>query len=129
MQIKTINPPNAPQAVGPYSHVVCAGPFCFCSGQIPLDPKTGDIVVGGIEAQTTQVMENIGTILRSVGLDFSRVVKTTIYLTDLQEFTVVNQIYSKSFTSHFPARSTVQVAALPRGARIEIEVSAVFTDL
>ncbi len=129
MQIKTFNPTSAPKAVGPYSHVVRAGPFCFCSGQIPLDPKTGDIVLGGIEAQTTQVMENIGNILHSVGLDFSKVVKTTIYLIDLQEFASVNQIYSKFFKDHFPARSTVQVSALPRAARIEIEVSAIFTDL
>lgn len=129
MQIKTFNPPGAPQAVGPYSHVVCVGSFCFCSGQIPLDPKTGDMVVGGIEPQAIQVMENIGTILRSVGLDFSRVVKVVIYLVDLQEFAIVNQVYSKYFTCHFPARSTVQVVALPRGARIEIEVSAIFTDL
>ena len=129
MKIKTFNPPGAPPVVGPYSHVVCAGGFCFCSGQIPLDPKTGDVVAGGIDAQTTQVMENISTILSSVGLEFSRVVKTTIYLVALQDFAIVNQIYSRYFSNHLPARSTVQVAALPKGVRIEIEVLAMFAEL
>ncbi len=129
MEIKTFNPPGAPPVVGPYSHLVCAGGFCFCSGQIPLDPKTGDVVVGGIDAQTTQVMENIGTILSTVRLGFTQVVRATIYLVDLQDFAIVNQIYAKYFTNHLPARSTVQVAALPKGVRIEIEVTAINADL
>ena len=117
---------QAPQAIGPYSQGVKAGGFLFLSGQIALDPATGELVAGGVAAETERVMDNIAGVLTAAGLDFSFVVKTTIYLTDLAAFGVVNGIYGKRFPAAPPARSTVQVAALPRGASVEIEVIAVF---
>jgi len=122
MQI--INSPNAPEAVGPYSHAVKVGNLLICSGQIPLDPDTKALVGPGIREQTGQVLKNIQAVLDSQDLRMEHVVKTTIFLTDLEDFTTVNGIYAQTFGSHKPARSTVQVAALPLGARIEIEVTA-----
>jgi 2-iminobutanoate/2-iminopropanoate deaminase len=122
---KVISTSEAPAAIGPYSQAVRAGSTIFCSGQIPLDPKTGQIVAGGISAQTKRVLENIAGILRAEGLSFEDVVKATIFLTDLGDFQIVNEIYGSYFTGQPPARSTVQVAALPKGASIEIEVIAV----
>ena len=122
MQI--INSPNAPEAVGPYSHAVKMGNLLICSGQIPLDPETKALVGHGIREQTEQVLKNIQAVLGSQDLRMEHVVKTTIFLTDLTDFTTVNGIYAQTFGSHKPARSTVQVAALPLGARIEIEVMA-----
>jgi 2-iminobutanoate/2-iminopropanoate deaminase len=122
MQI--INSPNAPEAVGPYSHAVKLGNLLICSGQIPLDPKTKALVGHGIREQTEQVLRNIEAVLATEGLQLEHVVKTTIFLTDLEDFATVNGIYAQAFGSHKPARSTVQVAALPLGARIEIEVMA-----
>lgn len=120
-----VSTPNAPAAIGPYSQAVRAGNFLFCSGQIPLDPKTGEMVQGDIEAQTTQVMKNIEAVLTAAGTSFANVVKTTIFLTDLGDFARVNAVYGAAFEGVAPpARSTVQVAALPRGARVEIEVTA-----
>jgi 2-iminobutanoate/2-iminopropanoate deaminase len=115
---------QAPQAIGPYSQGVKAGGFLFLSGQIALDPATGELVSGGVAAETEQVMDNIAGVLAAAGLDFSAAVKSTIYLTDLAAFGVVNGIYGKRFPATPPARSTVQVAALPRGACVEIEVIA-----
>jgi 2-iminobutanoate/2-iminopropanoate deaminase len=122
---KIISTSEAPAAVGPYSQAVRAGSTIYCAGQIPLDPKTGQIVAGDIAAQTRRVMENIGGLLKAEGLDFDNIVKTTIFLTNLSDFQTVNEIYGSYFKTQPPARSTVQVPALPKGANIEIEVIAV----
>lgn len=121
MALQTINTPAAPAAIGPYSQAVAAGNLLFISGQIPLDPATGQVVGGGIAEQTRQVMNNLAAVLKAAGVDFSRLAKTTIYLTDLSDFAVVNGIYGEYFTGVFPARATVQVAALPKGVAVEIE--------
>lgn len=115
---------KAPRAIGPYSQGVKGGGLLYLSGQIALDPATGELVAGGVAAETERVMENIAGVLAEAGLDFTAVVKTTIYLTDLAAFGVVNDIYGKRFPVAPPARSTVQVTALPRGAHVEIEVIA-----
>lgn len=122
---KIISTSDAPAAIGPYSQGVRLGSTIYLSGQIPLDPKSGQIVAGGIDAQTKRVMENIGAVLRAEGLTFENVAKTTIFLADLGDFQTVNEIYGSYFKQAPPARSTVQVAALPKGARVEIEVIAV----
>ena len=114
----------APKAIGPYSQAVCAGDYIFCAGQIPLDPATGNMVAGGIIEQTTRVLENINGLLRSQGLSFSNVVKTTVFLSDMDNFAAMNEVYGKYFIKDFPARSTVQVARLPKDALVEIEVVA-----
>ncbi|WKZ56179.1 MAG: RidA family protein [Bdellovibrionota bacterium] len=116
--------PNAPSAIGPYSQAVDLGDFVFLSGQIPIDPATGKLCAEDIEAQTRQVLKNIGAVLQHVGLDYSHVVKTTIFLSDLSHFQTVNGLYGQVFSEYKPARSTVQVAALPMGAKVEIEVLA-----
>ncbi len=115
---------KAPKAIGPSSQAVRAGEFLFCSGQIPLDPATGELVDGGIEVQTERVMDNISAVLAAAGLAFGDVVKSTIFLADLQDFALVNEVYGKRFPSDPPARSTVEVRGLPKGARVEIEVIA-----
>jgi 2-iminobutanoate/2-iminopropanoate deaminase len=115
---------QAPQAIGPYSQGVKAGGFVFFSGQIPLDPVTGNLKGNDIAEQTEQVMENIAGLLIAAGLDFGDVVKSTIYLTDLAGFSTVNEIYGRRFPDIPPARSTVEVKSLPRGAAVEIEVIA-----
>ena len=122
---KIISTSDAPAAVGPYSQAVRVGSTIYCAGQIPLEPKSGQIVAGGIDAQTKRVMENIGAVLRAEGLTFENVAKTTIFLADLDDFQTVNEIYGSYFKQAPPARSTVQVAALPKGARVEIEVIAI----
>src|SRR6266487_5642603 len=122
---KIISTSEAPAAVGPYSQAIRIGNFVFCSGQIPLDPKTGEIVPGDVNAQTRRVMENIAAVLRAEELNFGNIIKTTIFLTNLADFQTVNELYGSYFNSDPPARSTVQVAALPTGAGIEIEVIAV----
>ena len=121
---KIISTSEAPGAIGPYSQAVRNGTFLFCSGQIPLDPKSGQIVQGDIAVQTRRVMNNIAGILRAEGLAFDSVVKTTIFLTNLGDFQTVNEIYGSYFKQDPPARSTVQVAALPKGVNVEIEVIA-----
>src|SRR5215470_2780340 len=121
---KIISTNEAPGAIGPYSQAVRSGSFLFCSGQIPLDPKSGQIVSGDITAQTRRVLDNIAAVLRTEGLTFDDVVKTTIFLTDLGDFQTVNEVYGSYFKQDPPARSTVQVSALPRGAKVEIEVIA-----
>jgi 2-iminobutanoate/2-iminopropanoate deaminase len=121
-----IKPGKAAPAVGPYNHAVRIGDLLFCAGQIPLDPATGNIVAGDIKAQTERVLENIKTILDDQKLAFVNVVKSTVFLTSLADFSAMNEIYARYFTTEFPARSTIQVAALPRGANVEIEVIAHF---
>ena len=119
--MQLINSPEAPDAVGPYSHASRVGNLLFCSGQIPLDPGTMKIVDGGIEAQTKQVLANIEALLKTVDANFDNIAKTTIFLTDLGDFGTVNGLYAEAFGEHKPARSTIQVAALPLGASVEIE--------
>ena len=121
---KPIFTSEAPAAIGPYSQGMRTGRFLFCSGQIPLDPKSGDIVSGDIATQTRRVMDNIAALLRAEGLTFDHIVKTTIFLTNLGDFQTVNETYGSYFKQDPPARSTVQVSALPRGANVEIEVIA-----
>jgi 2-iminobutanoate/2-iminopropanoate deaminase len=121
---KIISTSDAPAAIGPYSQAVRSGDFLFCSGQIPLDPKNGQMVSDDITPQTRRVMDNISGLLKSEGLSLADVLKTTIFLTDLGNFQTVNEIYGSYFTSEPPARSTVQVSALPKGAKVEIEVIA-----
>jgi len=119
-----INTKTAPAAVGPYSQAVKCGELLFCAGQIPLNPENGSIVGNDIKTQTEQVLKNIKAILNSEGLDFTNVVKTTVFMTDLSEFSAMNEVYGNYFSSPYPARSTIQVAALPKGAKVEIEVIA-----
>lgn len=119
-----IRPAGAAAPVGPYNHAVRVGSLLFCSGQIPLDPATGQMVSGDIGAQTVRVLENVRLILQDQGLSFSHVVKSTVYMTDLGQFAGMNEVYARYFAGDFPARSTVQVSALPRGASVEIEVVA-----
>ncbi|HKS03909.1 MAG TPA: RidA family protein [Chthoniobacterales bacterium] len=121
---KIISTSEAPLAIGPYSQAIRIGNFVYCSGQIPLDPETGEIVPGDVSAQTRRVMENIAAVLRAEGLNFGNIIKTTIFLTNLADFQNVNELYGSYFKSDPPARSTVQVAALPKGANVEIEVIA-----
>jgi len=123
---KIIKPAKSAPAVGPYNHAVRFGDLLFCAGQIPLDPSTGNLVSGDIKAQTERVLENVKAILEDQRLTFSNVVKSTVFLTDLADFAGMNEVYSKFFTSDFPARSTIQVAALPKSAKVEIEVIAHF---
>jgi len=121
---QTIKPAKSAPAVGPYNHAVRTGDLLFCAGQIPLDPASGNLVTGDIKAQTQQVLQNVKAILDDQGLGFSNVIKSTVFLTNLADFAGMNEVYANYFTSDFPARSTVQVAALPRGANVEIEVIA-----
>jgi 2-iminobutanoate/2-iminopropanoate deaminase len=122
---RKIETSRAPLAIGPESQAIQADSLVFLSGQIPLDPGTGELVAGGIEAQTRQVMSNLGEVLKAADLDFDCLVKTNIYLIDLGDFSTVNRIYGAFFTEMPPARVTVQVAALPKGALVEIDGIAV----
>lgn len=122
---KAIETRQAPAAIGPYSQAIDSGEVVFCSGQIGLDPQSGALVAGGIEAETRRVLENIRGVLGETELNLTDVAKTTIYMVDLREFDIVNRVYGEHFAAPYPARSTVQVAALPRGARIEIEAIAI----
>src|SRR5512135_1497675 len=121
-----IKPTKSAPAVGPYNHAVRIGSLLFCAGQIPLDPATGNLVTGDIKAQTDRVLQNVKAILDDQGLTFANVVKSTVFLTNLADFAGMNEVYAKYFTADFPARSTIQVAALPKGANVEIEVIAHF---
>lgn len=114
----------APAAIGPYSQAISAGGFLFCSGQIPLVPETGELVSGDIRLETERVMENLAAVLAAGGSGFGQVVKTTIYLVDMADFPAVNEVYGRYFPETKPARATVAVAALPRGARVEVEAVA-----
>lgn len=115
---------KAPQAIGPYSQARRAGEWLFCSGQIGLDPAAGTLVPGGVAAETRRVLENLRAVLDAAGMTLDHVVRTTIYLVELGDFTVVNEVYGRFFRTPFPARVTVGVAALPRGARVEIDAVA-----
>jgi 2-iminobutanoate/2-iminopropanoate deaminase len=115
---------QSPAAVGPYNHAVRIGDLLFCAGQIPIDPANGNLITGDIKAQTERVLQNVKAILDDQKLSFASVVKSTVFMTSLADFAGMNEIYAKHFTGDFPARSTVQVAALPKGASVEIEVVA-----
>lgn len=115
---------SAPAAIGPYSQAVRAGGFVFASGQIPLDPNTGSMVAGGVAEQTEQVMRNLGALLEAAGTGLDRVVKTTVFLADMNDFSEMNEVYGRYFKESPPARATVQAARLPRDARVEIEAIA-----
>jgi 2-iminobutanoate/2-iminopropanoate deaminase len=127
MARKIVHSDDAPKAIGPYSQAVQvdAGKMTFLSGQIPLDPKTMEMVQGDVVVQAEQVMKNLGAVLKAAGLDFSHVVRSTIFLTDLADFAKVNEVYGRYFLGEPPARATVQVAALPRGSKVEIDAIAV----
>ena len=124
MNKTVINPPKAAPAAGPYSHAVRVGDMLFCAGQIPLIPENGQLTTGDVKAQTERVLENIKIILNDQTLTFANVVKTTVFLTNLADFPAMNEVYGKYFSAPYPARSTIQVAALPRGANVEIEAIA-----
>jgi 2-iminobutanoate/2-iminopropanoate deaminase len=115
----------APRAIGPYSQAVVVGDYVYSSGQIPLDPQTGEFVAGGIAEQTEQVFRNLSEVLKAAGAGLGDVVKTTVYLADMDDFAAMNEVYARSFGENRPARSTVQAARLPRDARVEIDVIAV----
>jgi len=121
---KLISAADAPSAIGPYSQAIATGDLVFLSGQIGLDPATAQLVTGGTEAETERVLANLGAVLAAAGLTFDHIVRTTIYLVDLADFARVNEIYGRRFSAPYPARATVGVAALPRGARVEIDAIA-----
>jgi 2-iminobutanoate/2-iminopropanoate deaminase len=121
---RAVTSPGAPAAIGPYSQAVEVGEWVFLSGQLGLDPASGRLVLGGVGAECRRALENLAAVLAEIGLGFDDVVKTTIYLTDLGDFATVNEIYGAGFREPFPARATVGVAALPKGARVEIEAVA-----
>lgn len=125
MSKQIIHTPDAPAPIGPYNQAVMAGNMLFISGQICIDPATGEMKNGSIEEETEQVMKNLQAILTAAGLNFSHVVKTTIFITDMQQFATINGIYGKYFTTDFPARETVQVSALPKLVNVEISMLAV----
>ena len=124
MALDLVSTGDAPAAIGPYSQAVVAEGFVYTAGQIPLDPATMEVVPGDVAAQTRRVMENLKGILAAAGSDFSRVVKTTVFLRDMGDFAAMNEVYAAAFGDHRPARSTVAVAGLPRDVRVEIEVVA-----
>lgn len=115
----------APAAIGPYSQAILAGDALYCSGQIPIDPKTGHMISGGVEAQTERVLENMGAVLKAAGMSYQHVVRCTVYLDDMNDYGVVNEVYSRYFNDAPPAREAVEVSALPRGVKIEISCVAV----
>lgn len=120
---KVIRTDLAPAPVGPYSQAMQAGPYVFCSGQIAIDPKTNQVVLGSVQEQTELVMKNIEGVLKAAGANWSNIVKTTIFLTDMADFPKVNEIYGRYFPENPPARSTIAVAALPKGVNVEVEVT------
>jgi 2-iminobutanoate/2-iminopropanoate deaminase len=124
MSIGTVSTSGAPRAIGPYSQGIRAGGFLFTAGQVGFDPASGELVDGGIAEQTDRVLQNIRAILQAAGCELSNVVKTTVFLVDMADFTAMNEVYAAAFGDHRPARSTVAVAALPRGARVEIDAIA-----
>jgi 2-iminobutanoate/2-iminopropanoate deaminase len=121
---KVISSAEAPVAVGPYSQAIAVGNLLFCAGQIPLDPQTNELVEGDVTSQTERVCQNISAVLKANGMTFANVVNTTVFLTDLANFGAMNTVYARYFTEPYPARSTIQVAGLPRGSQVEIEVTA-----
>ena len=129
MNRETVTSTHAPAAVGPYSQAVLTGDLVFCSGQIALDPATGILVTGGVGAETERVLKNLAAVLEAAGSSLSAVVKTTVFMTDLAGFKTMNDVYATFFRGAAPARSTVHVAALPRGASVEIEAVAIRTSV
>ncbi|HXH27969.1 MAG TPA: RidA family protein [Candidatus Polarisedimenticolia bacterium] len=121
---KEVSSEGAPRAIGPYSQGIVSGDLVFLSGQVPIDPSTGNLVPGGIEAQVARVLENLRAVLEAAGCGLPQVVRTTVYLTDLKDFESMNAVYARYFPETRPARATVQVSALPRGARVEIDAIA-----
>src|SRR5438067_662817 len=119
---------DAPRAIGPYSQAVRAGNFVFASGQIPIDPATGEFVTGGVAEQTEQVLRNLTAVFQAAGVGMNQIVKTTVFLADMDDFTVMNEVYAKFFGEAPPARATVQAARLPRDAKVEIEATAAIND-
>jgi len=124
MPMQTVHTPSAPQAIGPYSQAQVLGNLVFCSGQIPLDPVSMTVVGGEIEAQTELVLKNLGAVLQAAGSGFGKVLKTTVFLKDFNDFAKMNAVYERAFEGHKPARSTVEVARLPRDVLVEIECIA-----
>ena len=124
-ELKSVQTDKAPKAIGPYSQAVVTGDLVFCAGQVALDPKTGELVSGDIRVQTRRVIDNLAAVLEAAGAGLDRVTKTTVFLTDFAEFGAMNEVYGEKFGTHRPARSTVQISTLPRGARIEIEAIAI----
>ena len=124
---QAISSVGAPKAIGPYSQAIRAGQLLFLSGQVPLDPATGQLVGGDIAAQTRRVMDNLGAVLNAAGLSFADIVRTTIFLADINDFAAVNDVYGGYFSAPAPARATVQVARLPKDARVEIDAVAAFS--
>jgi len=124
---QSISTAAAPKAIGPYSQAVRAGQLLFASGQIPTDPVTGAIVAGDVAAQTRRVFDNLGAVLKAASLSFADVVRTTVFLADMNDFAAMNEVYGTYFSEPYPARATVQVARLPRDARVEIDLIASFT--
>jgi 2-iminobutanoate/2-iminopropanoate deaminase len=125
IQRSRISTPQAPAAIGPYSQAVLVGDTLYCSGQIPLDPETGRLVTDGIEAETERVLLNLGAVLRAAGFSYANVVRCTVYLADMADYAQVNEVYARYFSEAPPAREAVQVAGLPRNARLEISCVAV----
>jgi len=123
---QAVSTPSAPKAIGPYSQAIRAGSLLFVSGQVPIDPATGQIIDGDIAAQTHRVFQNIGEILKAGGASFDHVVRTTVFLADMNDFAAMNEVYATYFTSPAPARATVEVSRLPKDARVEIDVIAAF---
>jgi 2-iminobutanoate/2-iminopropanoate deaminase len=121
-----VSSPDAPKAIGPYSQAVRAGQLLFASGQIPTDPATGVLVEGDVAAQTRRVFDNLSAVLKAANLSFASVVRTTVFLADMNDFAAMNEVYGKYFSEPYPARATVQVARLPRDARVEIDLIASF---
>ena len=124
LRVELVSTDAAPKAIGPYSQAVIAGELVFVSGQIPLDPATGEMVAESFEAQVKRALANVGAVLQAAGSGLTRVVKVNVYLTDMDRFAAFNQIYSQYFGEHRPARAVVQVSALPRGAQVEVEAVA-----
>jgi 2-iminobutanoate/2-iminopropanoate deaminase len=124
-ELRTIVTDGAPKAIGPYSQAIAAGELVFCAGQVALDPASGDSVTGDVKVQTERVLDNLSAVLAAAGSDLRHVVKTTVYLTDFNDFAAMNEVYAKRFGDHRPARATVGVSALPKGLRVEIECVAI----
>ena len=124
MNRTTVSTAGAPQAIGPYSQAVTAGSWVFCSGQIALDPETGELISGGVAAETRQVLKNLSAVLKAAGCSVHEVVKTTVYLRDMGDFAVVNEVYGEFFNEQPPARATVEVSVLPKGVAVEIDAIA-----
>jgi 2-iminobutanoate/2-iminopropanoate deaminase len=125
MDIKSVSSDGAPKAMGPYSQAIVAGDFIFCAGQVAIDPATGQMVEGDIQAQTARVLDNLAAVLAAAGSDLAHVVKTSVFLADLNDFKAMNEMYAQRFGQHRPARATIEAGKLPAGAKIEIECVAV----